>query len=132
MCEDCFTSKTSPNGYRHTMQSFTAGEPMERMAMDIGGPFTETKLGNKYVYVIQNYFTKYVCIIAVVNHHADTLATKLVNEVFCKIGLPGSLHSDRGTEFLSHLFREICILLHSERTATTPWQPQSDGKIERL
>ena len=76
------------------MWSFTASEPMTRMAMDIAGPFTKTKLGNNYVYVIQDYFTKYVCIIAVVNHHADTLATKLVTEVFYKIGRPG-------TEFLS-------------------------------
>ena len=72
------------------MWSFTAGEPMTRMAMNIAGPFTKARLGNGCVCVVQDCFTKYVCIIAVVNHHADTLATKLVTEVFYKVGRPGT------------------------------------------
>jgi len=47
------------------MVSYMAGEPMERMGMDIAGEFHQSERGNKYIYVIQDYFTKYIAILAV-------------------------------------------------------------------
>ncbi len=114
------------------MQSFTAGEPMERMALDIMGDLHLSKGGNKCVLVIMDYFTKYVHLLPLPDQKAATVAKALVNEVFTKVGIPRFLHSDRATNFLSELFRETCKLFKVDRTMTTPWRPQSDGMVERF
>jgi transposase InsO family protein len=131
-CEDCFTSKTSPKKYRAHMQSFGAGEPLERIAMDIAGPFRVTDDGNQYIFVVQDYFTKYVVLIPVPDHKAETLAKKLISHVFSTIGIPKYIHSDQASEFCSAVFSETCQILGIEKTRTTPFRPQSDGMVERM
>ena len=42
-----------------------------------------------------------------------------------------SLHSDQGCEFESDLISEMCKLLQVHRTHTVPYNPKSDGMIER-
>ena len=79
-----------------------------------------------------DYFTKWAEMIVVPDHTAETCAKALVLRVFSRIGLPRSLHSDQGRDFLSNLFSETCKILKVKRTRTTPWRPQSDGMVERL
>ena len=66
--------------------------------------------------------------IPIPDQRAETCAKTLV----MKIGLPRSLHSDKGHDFLSDLFSATCKLLQVERTWSTPQYPQSAGRVERL
>ena len=54
----CCARKNSPKGNKAEMENITVGEPLERVAMDITGPFPTFKYGNKYVLVLMDYFTK--------------------------------------------------------------------------
>ena len=114
------------------MISYGAGSPLERMAVDICGPLHVSKSGNKYIIVIMDYFTKWTELIPVVDHTAETVAYELVTKVFSRIGIPQTLHSDQGRDFLSKLFTETCRLFGIHKTQTSPWRPQSDGLVERL
>jgi len=105
---------------------------MQIMAMDIMGPFPETKQGSCYVLVISDYFTRWVEAYGIPNQEATTVARKLVDEMFCRFGIPEQLHSDMGAQFESKLIHEICKLLQIHKTHTTPYHPQSDGLVERL
>ena len=131
-CDECFKSKPANRKRRFPMQSYTAGEPMERMAIDVMGELPLTTDGNKCILVVMCYFTKFVHIIPIPDQTAKTVATAMVKEVFTRFGLCRFLHSDRGTNFLSEIFSETCKLFGVERTATTPWHPQSDGMVERM
>ena len=73
--------------------------PMERIAMDILGPLPETDQGNQVILVVADYFTKWVEAFALPNQEATTIATKLVEEVICRYGVPRELHSDQGSNF---------------------------------
>lgn len=114
------------------MKSFTVGEPLQRMAIDVMGPLHETTRGNKYITVVMDYFTKWVELIATSDHTAPTLAQALVDRVFTKVGIPVYLHSDKGRDFCSQLFQKTCEIFGVDRTTTTPWRPQSDGMVERM
>ena len=52
--------------------------------------------------------------------------------MFCRFSLPEQLHTDMGAQFESKLIKEMCTLLHINKTHTTPYYPQSDGLVERL
>lgn len=86
------------------MQSFITGMPLERMAIDLAGPFHETASGNTFISVVMDYFTKWAEAILVPDHKAATVGNHLIRCVFCKVGLQRYLHSDQGRDFLSNLF----------------------------
>jgi len=57
-----------------------------------------------------------------INDEANTVAYHFVTQFVCLHGLPKSLVTDCGTEFLSHVFKEVCQLLKIKQTSTTPYQ----------
>merc|ERR1711893_170362 len=113
------------------MKDYRKGNPMERVCIDIVGPFPESENGNKYALVVRDCFTKYVEIYPMPNQEAKTVAQALTREFFSRYGVPLELHSDQGTQFESRLFQEICHLLGVTKTRTTPFRPKSDGQSER-
>ena len=50
---------------------------------------------------------------------------------FAKHGIPESIVTDCGTEFMSKIFKECCKLLKIEKMNTTLYHPQSNGGLER-
>jgi hypothetical protein len=132
MCDQCFRCKAPNRRWKAPMRKYTVGEPLQRMAIDVAGPFHVTDDKNQYIVVAMDYFTKWACLAAVPKHDARICAKVLVEEVFCKIGIPAEIHSDQGREFISELFVECCNIFQVNKTRTTPWRPQSDGMVERL
>ena len=131
-CDDCLRCKPLSRKGRAMMSSFQVGEPLQRMGIDIAGPFHVSSSGNRFIMVVMDYFTKWAELIPIPDHTAETCARELVLKVFTRIGIPRILHSDQGRDFLSKLFAETCRLFQVERTRTTPWRPQSNGMVERL
>ena len=66
------------------------------------------------------------------DHKAETVAEAVVNNFISRFGIPRQIHSDQGRDFESKLFQGMCQLLGIDKTRTTPWQPSSNGYIERF
>lgn len=131
-CDTC-TAQKGPTRRSHApLQQYQVGAPMERMAVDILGPFPITEQGNRYILVAMDYFTKWPEAYAVPDQSAITTAEHLVNEMFCRFGVPEELHSDQGRNFEAQVFSEVCRRLGIKKTRTTPLHPQSDGLVERF
>lgn len=113
------------------MRQYNVGCPMERIAIDLSGPYPISKKGHKYLMLVSCYFTKWIDAIPLKNQEAGHIASKLVNRFISIFGCPLQLHTDMGRNFESQLFQEVCKLLGINKTRTTPKRPQSDGMIER-
>ncbi|XP_056006736.1 uncharacterized protein LOC130050548 [Ostrea edulis] len=59
---------------------------------------------------------------------AETVATKIVEDVVSRFGVPAVIHSDQGPQYESKLFKEMCRVLDN----TTLYHLQSDGIVERF
>ena len=59
-CNECARVKVLPKRPRAPLGEMLVGEPLDRLASDTLGPFSESILGNKYVLVVTNYFMKWV------------------------------------------------------------------------
>ena len=66
------------------------------------------------------------------NQQATTVAEVLVNQFFCRFGVPMELHSDQGRNFESTVCQESCKLLQITKTRKSPYHPESDGIVERF
>jgi hypothetical protein len=65
-CDMCFRCKpANKRKFKAPMQRYLAGEPLQRMAIDIAGPFHPTQRENRYIMVVMDYFTKWACLIPI-------------------------------------------------------------------
>ena len=130
-CDLCAQAKPGPPRKRAKLGQVPVGAPLERIAVDIMGPLPKTGNGNEYIVVIGDYFTKWTEAFALKNHTAQTVAEVIVQEFVGRFGVPRQIHSDQGREFESLLISHLCQLLHIKKTRTTPYNPKSDGMVER-
>ena len=130
-CDGCARRKGPQKHRRAPLSQYRVRGPLERIAVDVLGPLPETESGNVYVLVVGDYYTKWMETYAIPDQTAETVATKLFDEFVCRFGVPLELHSDQGRNFEAKVFQELCKLLGISKTRTTPYNPKSDGMIER-
>ena len=108
-CDRCLTcAKCKPREKpRAPMQSFTSGNPMQRIHIDIVGPLSRSRRGNRYILKVQCSFTKWAEVFAIFNQCATTCAKVLVRNWICRFGVPDSIHSDQGLN-LSQKYSRKC------------------------
>ena len=130
-CRACQQAKRGPGGSKMPTKQEFLGGPMLRMGMDLQGPFPTSQGGNRYILVIQDYFSKWIEMFAIPDKTARTVADLLVREVFTRYGVCKKLHSDQGREFDAALTHEVCQLWNVKKTRTSPFAPWSNGLVER-
>uniref|UniRef100_A0A2S2NNZ3 RNA-directed DNA polymerase n=1 Tax=Schizaphis graminum TaxID=13262 RepID=A0A2S2NNZ3_SCHGA len=131
-CATCQKNKSSNRTAREPMIiTTTASRPFEKIYMDIVGPLTKSYNGNVFILTLQDDLSKFAWAAPMPNHEANTVAKFFVTQFVCLHGLPQSLVTDCGTEFLSKVFKEVCQLLKIKQTSTSPYHPQSNGSLER-
>lgn len=131
-CDACTARKGPPGRSQAPLQQYRVGWPMDRVGVDVLGPFPRTPRGNRFVVVALDYFTKWPEAFATPDQEAETVCDGLLQGMFARFGIPSELHSDQGRNFESRLFTEFCRQLGIRKTRTTPLHPQSDGLVERF
>ena len=132
-CHKCGQRKTPSQ--RHIIPTLSlpvATCPFAALGIDVLGPLTRTASGNKYVLVVTDYFTRWPMAFAMRNQKASTIATILVEQVFCQHGYPATLLSDQGTNFLSKLVAAVLALFAVKKLTTSAYHPQTNGLTERF
>ncbi|KFD59554.1 hypothetical protein M514_28268 [Trichuris suis] len=127
-CNICQQVKPSPLPPA-PLQPFPFGKPWERVAVDIL-EVPMSQLGNRYLLVLQDWFTKWVEAVPMKNQMAATISSVLV-EIFSRMGIPDILHTDQGANFESNLLRSVLKAFGVQKTRTSAYHPQGDGLVER-
>ena len=130
-CVACNKNKKAPVKPRAPLGQYHAGSPMERLHIDILGPFTPSAKGNQYVLMIVDQFTKWLECFALPSQGAEEVARCVVDQFIARYGCPLEIHTDQGRNFDGKLFASICQLLQITKTRTTPYRPCSNGQVER-
>ncbi len=107
-------------------------EPFEKVAVDIVGPITPRATdGSKYLLTCVDFSTRWPEAVPLKNIEATTVAEALVG-IFCRMGIPKEVLSDRGTQFTSAMMDETFRILSVKDLNTTPWHPMCNGLCERF
>lgn len=131
-CQQCQKCKSVGRPGRAPLQMYQAGAPLDRVHMDVAGPFPVTNAGNKYIMVIIDQFTRWVEAVPISEQTAEVTAKALIHEFVSRFGSPLELHTDQGRNFESDMFAEVCRLFQVAKTRTTPYHPASNGQVERF
>ena len=86
---------------------------------------------NRYLLVIQDYFTKWADAIPLPDQTAVRITNALV-KVFTEYGLPDIIHLDQRHNFESSILRQTLEAFGVAKSRTTAYHPQGDGMAERF
>ena len=84
-----------------------------------------------YLLLFSDQFSKRHEAVGKPNQEAQTAARALVETCITNFGCPLNFHSDKGTNFMYELFRELCRFLGIKRTSTTFFHLEENTRIEK-
>ena len=130
-CTFCNKNKRASVKAKAALGQYHAGSLMERVHVDILGPFTPSSQGNQYVLMLVDQFTKWLECYPLPDQTAESVAKCVVDGFISRFGCPLEIHTDQGKNFDGKLFLSVCELLQIAKTRTTPYHPCSNGQVER-
>ena len=120
-CKSCHTcqivgkpNQTIPKASLRPIPAFD--EPFSRFIIDCVGPLPKTKSGCQYLLTIMCASTRFPEAIPLRNITTKTIVTALV-KFFTFVGLPRTVQSDQGSNFMSEFFNKSCMNLVSNNTS---------------
>ncbi|KDR23651.1 Retrovirus-related Pol polyprotein from transposon 17.6, partial [Zootermopsis nevadensis] len=131
-CKICQVNKdTRPKVKQPLEITDTQTKPWDKIYLDIVGPLPQTEKGNKYLLTCQDNLSKYVIAIPLHTQTIEEIVTAFMNHIILIYGIPSSIVTDQGSNFMSDMFKRLCKLMRIEKINTTAYHPESNGALER-
>ena len=129
VCAECARGEPPKQG---PMQTMEVGAPMQRVAIDLVGPFVRTPRMNQYILTAVEHFSRFLIAVPIRNKTAKAVAAALHRYVFTVWGLCREIYSDRGREFCNELMTKLCTDYGIKQLKTTARRPSANGRCERV
>ena len=107
------------------------GEPFSEVIIDCVGPLPKTTAGNKYLLTIMCKATRFPEAVPLRNIKAPKIVDSLV-KFFTFVGIPRSVQSDQGSNFMSGLMQQAMYQLGAKQCKSSAYHPESQGALERF
>ena len=137
--KSCLSCQKNKIG-RHTRSKLVPlPEPTKRFAhihVDLVGPINPVCEGKNMLLTIVDRWSGWPEAIPMSARgdkaNAKACAVHLVRSWIARFGVPHSITSDRGPQFISKLWQEMSLLLGIKHVQTSSYHPQHNGKVERF
>lgn len=126
-CNIC--NEVKPRFYKNDGTLIKAIRPFERLNLDFKGPLPSVSR-NRYLLTIVDEFSRFPFAIPCSDISSTTVITHLRN-IFSIFGMPGYIHSDRGSSFMSLELKSFLTSLGVATSRTTAYNPKGNGQVER-
>ena len=135
-CHECFRAKPSRLRYQGALKPLPVPE---RRWKDISVDFVEGLPPSpnldgvlcSTMMVVVDRLSKQIHTVPMSSTTAQDTAKAFYHRVFALHGLPSTIISDRGTQFVSHFWQSLCEILGIKSLLSTAFHPQLDGQTER-
>lgn len=131
-CLDCLYKRGQygrPEGELHPIKKVS--ELMHTLHVDHLGPFCKSRLGNSYLLVAVDSFSKFVWAMPVKTTRCREVMSSLEN-IFSMFGFPSRIISDSGSCFKSKGFKEFCLKNQIKHVVNAVACPRANGQVERF
>lgn len=124
-CRDC-TLVSNTAAPEPMIRTTMPDRPWVYVAVDFMGPLPT---GHNLL-VIVDYYSRFVEVIVMKDISAKSTIHAL-HETFCRYGIPETMKSDNGPQFVSEALQDFCNEYGIKLRKTTPYWPQANGEVER-
>lgn len=104
-CKICLMSKSTQRKFEGQLISSVSKHSMHCIFVDLVGPLVRSKLGNCYILVAVDAFSKFVWVSAIRDSKTCQIVNKLEQIIFNNFGIPQILVTDNASYFMSHEFK---------------------------
>jgi len=106
--------------------------PFHTWGIDLIGPFTKSPQGNKYLLTCIDHLTGWAEAIPIPSKKNIHIWDALTCNIISRYGLPSVIVSDNGGEFTATAFEDWLRECGIKHVHTSPYHPQTNGKVERF
>ena len=104
--------------------------PFNKIAMDLVKECKTSNSGNKHILTIIDHLTGWPQAFPIPDKSADTIVSTFINQYLPVHMCPMYILSDNGMEFKNSFMDQVLKQLGIERIFSTPYHPQSNGKLD--
>jgi hypothetical protein len=106
--------------------------PMQCITMDFVGPLPRTPRQHEYVLTVVDRMSKFLLLIPLRDITVESTVRALQRHYVAIWGLPANIVTDRGTQFMANLWKDLWQALGTSLSFTAPYHPEADGQSERM
>ena len=135
-CKECHTcqlggkpNQNIPQASLHPIPAFD--EPFSHMIIDCVGPLPKTKSQNEYLLTMMCSSIRFPEAIPLRSIKTNAILKALI-KFFILFGLPKSIQSDQGNNFMAHAFQQVMIQLGIKQYKSSAYHPESQEALERF
>ena len=129
-CADCQKGKIQRHTRSEIQQIPVPSRRFSHIHVDIVGPLPSSN-GFTHLFTIIDRSTRWLEAIPLSATSTKDCTEALFFNWIARFGVPAIITSDRGAQFTSEIWAELCIRLGIQHSATTAYHPQSNGMVER-
>jgi len=126
-CGTCAKGRVAGRRRTNPLRLFRPTEPLSAVCLDLVGPLPKTALGNRYLLVMVDRFSKLTRIVALPQRDAETVALAFSDTRVASYGPPDTHRTDNGPQVPSTLFQGVCRLMGFTNLISTFYNPQTRG-----
>ncbi|KAK9042314.1 hypothetical protein V6N11_017391 [Hibiscus sabdariffa] len=109
----------------------TSPWPFSTWGMDVTGPiFSKASNGHRFIFVIIDYFTKWVEAASFANVTESVICRFIKKEIICRFGLSERIISDNAKNLNSKMMERICEQFKINHHRSVTYRPKMNGTVE--
>lgn len=129
-CLDCQRYKATNLKPGGVLQTPVPAQRFEVISIDLFGPLPEANTGERWVFTVEDYTSRWIELFALTDAKAETCAKCLINEIILRYGVPRRVVSDNGVQFVGALMQQVAHILGFQQSLIPVYHPESNP-IER-
>lgn len=128
ICTTCKETKAPKHVLRPLMGSqFRAERPFQHSYVDLLGPYLRSKLGNTFILIVLDHFSKFVLLKPLRNATSPAIIQYIEKDVFHLFGVPVTILSDNAKHFVSKSMADLCKTYGVKQLFTPIYSPQANA-----
>ena len=131
-CQQCQRAKVTKQPAAPVQPIPIPQSRFSHVHVDLVGPLPVSSDSFTYILTIIDRTTRWLEAVPLKDMTASTCSAAFMSSWVARFGMPATLTSDRGTQFSSATWQQLCSRLGIQHIMTTSYHPQANGMEETV
>ena len=131
-CQQCARAKVQPQERAAVEAIPVPVHKLWHVHVDLVGPWPVSSGGHRHLLTVVDRTSRWAEAIPMMSTSAEAVRDAFISNWVARFGVPATVTTDRGVQFTSSTWGEMCQNLGAQHVMTTAYHPQANGMVERF